>query len=94
MAIQSVSFMGREGCITPAKKTVEKAAEKTAQEAEKFFNGRAPIENVKKVEKIAETVDPGALNSYLESHANIETLTANPSADKIAEAYRAAHGIK
>ena len=86
MAIQSVSFVGREGCIKPA-------TEKTAKKAEEFFNGRTPIENVKKVEeKLQESVDKVALESYIKSHTNIET--SEPSADKIAEAYRAAHGIQ
>ena len=88
MAIQGVSFMGREGCIEPAIK-------KVANEAPSYI-GHEPTGNVKKVatrvKEAVETVREADLKSYVDSHGIIEKVVV--PADKMAEAYKAAHGIQ
>lgn len=84
MAIQGVSFMGREGCITPAVKKVTKEA---------AYIGHEPIGNIEKtVKKVEEKVRTADVKSYVDSHSPIAN-ESKVSADEIAAAYRASHGI-
>lgn len=92
MAIQGVSFMGREGCIEPAKNVAKNVAKKVPS-----YFGHEPTGNVeevaKRVEKTVEkTVRPTDVKSYVDSHSPIATVS-KVSADEIAAAYRASHGI-
>ena len=88
MAIQCVSFMGKEGCIEPAKKVVKKA---------EVYIGKEPIGNIKPVEKLGEKLGDlraSDIEAFKISHGNINIKPEEPSADKIAEAWKAAHGIQ
>ena len=60
--IQAISFMGKEGCIEPAKKVGKKAAE---------YFGKEPIGEIKKAEKVAkDAVRKADELSYKISHGN------------------------
>lgn len=60
--IQSISFMGKEGCIEPAKKAGKKVVE---------YLGKEPIGEVKKTEKVAkDAIRKADELSYKISHGN------------------------
>ena len=92
MAIQGVSFMGQEGCITPAAKDFAKEFAKEV----KTYMGKEPIGEVKNAVKDVESkiIREADLKSYLDSRGPIEDKTKDVSADKLAEAWKAAHGIQ
>lgn len=86
MAIQGVSFMG----------SIKPAAEKIANET-KIYMGKEPIGNIEKqVKKAGEKLgDLRAtdLKAFENSHGNINIIKEAPTGDKVAEAWKAAHGI-
>ena len=92
--INSIPFMGREGCIEPA-------AKKVAKKAEQFFPAREPIAETatktqKTVTQMTDSIRKSDADSYVLSHAPIPDVKdiALIDAAKLAEAYKAAHGIK
>lgn len=71
--IQAISFMGKEGCIEPAKKAGKKVVE---------YLGKEPIGEVKKAEKVAkDAVRKADELSYKISHGN-----EIPAAEKLKSA--------
>lgn len=88
MAIQGVTFMGKEGCIEPAIKKITKKTE--------TYMGKEPINlenSVKKVEERLGDLRKSDLAAFEASHGNIN-IKPEPTGDQIAEAWKAAHGIK
>lgn len=94
MTVGNISFMAK-----PVNTVVKKAAEKAeALKEQATYLGKEPMGEVANVVKNAKEEEVGALRaaaleSYLASRQQVIKPEA-PSADEIAEAYRAAHGIK
>ena len=73
--INAISFMGKEGCIEPAKNAVKNVAKKT-----NMYIGKEPHGFDKGVEKTAtEAIRKADIQSYQVSHSNINL----PAAEKI-----------
>ena len=93
MTVGNISFMAK-----PVDTVVKKAAEKAeALKEQATYLGKEPMGEVANVVKNAKE-EVGALRaadlkSYVDSRQQVIKPEA-PSADEIAEAYRAAHGIK
>lgn len=90
MTVGNISFMAK-----PVNTVVKKAAEKAETLKEQAtYLGKEPMGEVANIAKNAkEEVGALSLNSYVASRQQVIKPEA-PSADEIAEAYRAAHGIK
>ena len=100
MAIQSVSFMGREGCITPSvKKSAEKIVEKatnTITEQPKVYMGKEPNGYIEKQLKESlgslrpsdEAAYKASRGELLDNSNILEELQKKAAADS----YAAAHG--
>ncbi len=88
MSIQAISFMG----VKPGNGIVKKAAEKAeALKEEAIYYGKEPMGEATKALK--ENFRPADLESYVNSRKTIGELPQDVSAEELAEAYKAAHGI-
>lgn len=88
MSIQNISFMG---------KSANTAVKKLAEKAETTYFGKEPVGEVAKIAKKAKNevgVRTSGIESFLDSRQQVlKENIEDVSADKLAEAYKAAHGI-